>query len=339
MIVTTDLHLTSKPLDQYRWDFFPWLAEFVFEVDAPEVWILGDLMDQKDGHDAQLTNRVVDTLCGFVEYTGCQLRILKGNHDYVDETTPFFRFLNHFDAIHYISEPEVVRTNVGRTLFVPHSFTPESAWRDLDFSNLDLIACHQTFNGADAHGHKLRATISAGHFKDLGADCPVISGDIHQPQTLKTVRYVGTPYPVGFGEDHEPRVLEIVPESPLKFISHPVPSIKREIRTVSDVEDAFDGLDEEDHLKVRFRLAREEFVDWNARRQEIIDRAEELGVVLHSIDLLKAEGDGRSRRSAGSTQQRTPDELIRAFSKNRNLFDGQVFAAEDVVRAIERHRQ
>ena len=101
MIITTDLHLTNRERDAYRWDLFPWLEKKLATTDSTDLVILGDLTDAKDGHSAALVNRITDTLANLP----VQVTILKGNHDYIDEETPFFRFLNKLDNVHFIVQP------------------------------------------------------------------------------------------------------------------------------------------------------------------------------------------------------------------------------------------
>ena len=48
VLITADLHLTSRPNDSYRFDFLNWLPKKIKEHKIQTLLILGDLTDQKD---------------------------------------------------------------------------------------------------------------------------------------------------------------------------------------------------------------------------------------------------------------------------------------------------
>jgi UDP-2,3-diacylglucosamine pyrophosphatase LpxH len=53
-IITSDLHLTDRPQDEYRWGIFPWLVNQSKELEVENLFILGDLTDFKDKHSAKI---------------------------------------------------------------------------------------------------------------------------------------------------------------------------------------------------------------------------------------------------------------------------------------------
>ena len=223
ILVTTDLHLTDRERDAYRWDLFPWLEEQAKEEGDKHLLILGDLTDEKDGHSARLVNRIVDTLTRFVSL-GMRVWILKGNHDYIDPDCPYFRFLNMTHGIRFLHKPVVGSIGQTNTAFLPHSRNPVEEWQDFRMDDASMVVCHQTFNGADAgKGHRLDGGISSRYFSDeRNMDLLVLSGDIHVPQQCGDVTYVGCPYPISFGDAFEPRVIRIQDsEGAVEYLSPP----------------------------------------------------------------------------------------------------------------------
>ena len=90
-LLTSDIHHTSRAADAYRWDLWPWAREQITKNRLKALFILGDLTDNKDAHPAELVNRLVDEIQQTAKL--CPIYILKGNHDFIDPTTPFFKFI------------------------------------------------------------------------------------------------------------------------------------------------------------------------------------------------------------------------------------------------------
>src|SRR5277367_5080261 len=92
VLITSDIHLTDNPRDKYRWNLLPWLGEQAKKYQVDKIFILGDLTDSKDRHSASLVNAFVTSIIKLA--SECPVILLKGNHDYIDENTPFFMFTN-----------------------------------------------------------------------------------------------------------------------------------------------------------------------------------------------------------------------------------------------------
>ena len=83
-ILITDLHLTEKQEDQYRFNIFPWLVtRHSKDKSIRAVFILGDLTDRKDNHSAWFVNKIVSSLRALTAHFD-DVFILKGNHDAAD---------------------------------------------------------------------------------------------------------------------------------------------------------------------------------------------------------------------------------------------------------------
>ena len=118
-LLTTDLHLSEKSEDNYRFDLFPWIIDN-YRNQLKTVFITGDLTDRKNFHADFFVNKVVDCIRSLAKHFDVYL--LCGNHDYdVDPTQPFFGFLGKYKRVTYVSKPMIYQN----MLFIPHTRKPE----------------------------------------------------------------------------------------------------------------------------------------------------------------------------------------------------------------------
>lgn len=300
-LLTSDIHITARPRDEYRWSIWEWLSIRAKALKVDAVFILGDLTDAKDSHPARLVCRLMDEIVTWSRDSELPpLYLMMGNHDYTDPEEPFFGWLgqvhgdNVIEDVYFITKPE--KLSIGaEVLAVPHQRTWErrAGWRrEFDLrSGFDLVLAHQTFNGARAsNGYELDgvplATVSR---KKLG--CPVISGDIHVPQKIGNVWYCGSPHPVAFGDSFQPRVLH--------WVDGEIMSIDREtirkdkLRLVDPEKLTKLDYGPGDKLRVFLRLKRSEFHEWETLRARIVEIAHEKGIEEIHVEL---EERGRRRR-------------------------------------------
>lgn len=199
-LIIADLHLTDAPLEEYRWGIFPWLEDLKEEYDIDNIYLLGDITEKKDNHSAKLVNRIVEKLYVLSSNINGMLFILRGNHDGVDPEWPFFKFVRGHEGIVFYSEPTFTIINQG-ILFLPHSKDPSNDWLGIInkwIKDTNIIFMHQTVKGARAaNGFQLDGldTSIFSLFNGL-----IFSGDIHTPQETGKVIYVGSPFPVYFGD-------------------------------------------------------------------------------------------------------------------------------------------
>lgn len=204
-LITADLHLTDNPLDYYKWDFFNWLNQQIENYGVSNLYILGDVTEKKNSHNSKLVNKIVKIFRNIPKT--CNIKILSGNHDYSEKTEPYFEFLQEFDNIEFINN--ITHYPKLKQLFIPHSHNPIEDWKDLvkyKDTPLDYILLHQAVkNAKSSTGYELQSGISADYFKDFNVK-RIIAGDIHVPQDIGNITYVGSPYPVYFGDNFTPRV-------------------------------------------------------------------------------------------------------------------------------------
>lgn len=200
-IVSSDLHLTDKPQDDHRWGIFDFLAKQQKKHRIKGCLLLGDITDEKDGHSATLVNRMIDGLTKLEP----PVYILKGNHDFIDPSNPYFQFLNWVDGIHFITQSEQVTPGIFAVPHQPSQRSFDDAVSHIDH-NMGIVLLHGLFEGAISEtGQRLSGLSTV----KLAARKPrlVLAGDVHKPQQVGIVTYVGAPYRIKFGDNYTPRVL------------------------------------------------------------------------------------------------------------------------------------
>ena len=332
MIIITDLHLTDRERDNYRWEFLSWLKLKMVEMGEERLWILGDLTDQKDGHSAKLVNRIVDTLLELAS----SVTVLAGNHDYKDPACPFFRFLGNkhlrTEKLRFVSQVAKLPFDGGTALWLPHSRQPANAWQGFTTKDVDVILCHQTYDGADAGRVRLSSGLSSTYWSHRGFKKLVFSGDIHVPQEIGDVMYVGCQYPIAFGDSFTPRMIQFDEGEPFSI---KVPSIQRASLDLDAHEELSDyKLKAGDQAKVRMHLPRTEFGAWAEHKANLINLAEEIGVELFSIELVEKKNRKRSRLEdpkAKAPVNKPPVDLLREFCQTRGLHESLEAAGVDLL--------
>ena len=285
-LITSDWHLVESPSAEYRWGIFPWLAKMIKEHHVRTLLILGDLTDAKDNHSAELVNRIV---AGINSLPIDSIRILAGNHDWLKRGQEYFRFLNLLPKVTFITKPwEDDETHGPLAYFLPYSKDPVKEWADMDFSHYDYLFLHQTVAGAvSSNGQKM----DGEKLPALNA-LRVISGDIHVPQQVKNLTYVGSPYHVHFGDDFKPRCILIGKdraESSLHF-----KTIKRVAARVASLQALYRlDLTGGDQIKLSISLDESEKHGWSKIRRVALEYLAGLKVDVHGIELIVVKANRR----------------------------------------------
>ncbi len=310
-LLTTDLHLSEKSEDSYRFDLFPWIIKH-FRNKVHTVIILGDLTDRKNYHADFFVNKVVDCIRSLAKYFNVYL--LCGNHDYdVDPTQPFFGFLGKYDSVNYISTPMIYQ----HRLFLPHSRKPGEDWGILskpETDNLNVIFMHQTFRGSISESGRELEGISSRRFQRF--ECPIFSGDIHVPQQLGPITYVGCPYHIHYGDKFEPRVLLLNDKFETQDVQFPAPrKLMLDLNHGDELNKMRRKLQSGDRAKVRIHLTRSEFGSWPRHRDRVRKTSKKIGIKLHSITLKELHNTNKNdnERIKGKTKIRTHVETFDAF--------------------------
>lgn len=279
-IICSDLHLTANPADEYRWGLFSWLAQQGASYDAKSIAILGDLTDAKDYHSADLVNNVVRHLT--VLSWLFDVRILMGNHDYLKGGHAYFQFLNELPRVRFFTKPTDTGDEGEMCLWLPHSKNPGADWKTIDMTHFRYIFMHQTIKGAKASNGQLMDGESLPDLSNLGK---IYSGDIHVPQVIGPIEYVGSPYHVHFGDRFRPRCILLREDGSTKDLRFPtINRITVDVESVADL--ASERLHAGDQVKVRAHLQRSELHDWLAIRRALAKVLEEKQVSCHGIELI-----------------------------------------------------
>lgn len=310
-LFTSDIHLSPRPREAYRWTIFQWLRTQALSRNVDAVFILGDITDQKDGHTNAFINRIVDEVRALRE--AVEVYLITGNHDYSDPKAPLLRFLE--GCYHQPTGLRDVRK--GKPAFdehimlLPHVRYSSSSWVGMDFKEYDLALCHQTFAGSQIeNGLVLAGGVAPAR---IGARV-VISGDVHVPQRIEHVRYCGSPHPVRFGDSFQPRVL-FWDDGKLKSINRV--TMRRlvietdDLRWLASEADISDG----DQVKLRLKLPRSRFGEWEQLRREASKVAEARNFDLCGLELLEQQDSKRVRLRGAPTAQRKPADVFDSFCK------------------------
>ena len=242
--------------------------------------ILGDLTDAKDKHSAELVNRVVANIKRAAEVVD-SVKILVGNHDWQRAGHEFFKFLNVLPNVEYIFQPGEDQDVKGPSAYyLPYSKNPAKDWQGLDFSHYQFLFMHQTVAGA----------ISSNGQEMEGEELPVLnagkvySGDIHVPQIIKGVEYVGSPYPVHFGDAFKARAVLL--EHGGRPVDLHFKTIRREAVKVGGLRQLKSlKLRAGDQIKLTVEMTEAERHDWSKMKRECLSYLEEQGVEVHGLKL------------------------------------------------------
>ena len=285
-IITSDLHLNDSVRDAHRFDLFPWLAKQAQEYKADQILILGDITDAKDGHPATLVNRIVDAVISLRHQTKAAIIILRGNHDCIDPAVPFFGFLRHLAGIVWITDKMIN----GKILYIANRRSAED-WPRLD---LDYAFVHQTFTGAVAENGQALTGFPRSVVGDVRKR--VYSGDVHVPQDLGNITYVGAPYRIKFGDKFLPRVLLLDDKGKHHDLHFPTKlRALIECEMVKSFPRLIRGFAPGDQIKIRVSQTRAELVDWAATRKIILELAEKEKLEVCGISAVLGDettGDG-----------------------------------------------
>ena len=324
-LVTADLHLNDNARDSYRHDFMKeQLLKYIRQYNPRYLIILGDLTDEKDRHCAELVNAVVNylyTLASIVR----EVIILRGNHDCLDPTQPFFEFVHRIPKITWITNPTVKSyEELGTCTFLPHTRNYEKDWAKIDFSpyqrdpNCGWIFCHNCFEGAISESGRHLGGIPTDIFP---GSARVLSGDIHVPQKVGPVTYVGAPYTMRFGDNYTPRVRLLTKnKNKLHMDSQICKGTQKrliEIKNLNKLDQHIEEFAEGDLLKLRVHLKSEEYPKWNEIKAKLLEWADEHGGLLCEVQPVKQARSIRLNRKAVST--RSDVELLQTYVKRKGI--------------------
>ncbi|AXH68396.1 putative recombination endonuclease [Vibrio phage R01] len=327
-LICADTHFTPKPLDEYRWGLFEYLKKWCVKYEVDELWILGDMTDAKEGHNAEFVNRLVNCISELAEVV--PVYILRGNHDYAVSHCAFFEFLRKLPNVYWIDRP----TTVYGVRCFPHSKNPAEDWKTLldDLDEYDYAFFHQCFVGSKS---------SLGHILD-GTDldltklkhCKVYAGDIHLPQTVRGIEYVGSPYPTTYGDRFLGRCLLETPEGRIQL--H-YPTIQKCTLVVESVPEIYEAhLYPGDQVKIRYKISKKDRAEWTNIKNTIKAACDDLGVVLGGVELITDVVEKvEPKESSSEVLKASESSILKQFAIKEDLPDDYLTTGLIILREGE----
>lgn len=321
-LITADWHLSVNPRDAYRFHFVETALPALLRREKVGLLLfLGDVTEIKDGHDAVLVNRIVavfETLSKI-----CPIICLQGNHDFLaSPSSPFFEFLSKLqgERIHWVRVPTPLAAlknvpaafqQAERTILLPYSANCERDWDNVALDDYDWAFAHQCFTGARSDSGFELSGVPLSIFPPR---LQVVSGDIHKPQELGQLTYVGSPYAVDFGDCTETRTL-LWDGITLKSLPYKGP--QKRLFSVGDVRtlDDIDTVQKGDILKIRVSIDSPD--EWPDTRKRIQAWADARGYTLHQA--LPTVSARTVKRQETSTHVRSDEEAFQRFAEAQQL--------------------
>lgn len=322
MILVSDIHLSDKPEDEYRWSVFDHIYRTAKEHNDFTISILGDVTEKKDKHSSALVNRFVKQLKPPKKLQPWYWHILCGNHDQPLKGPAFWEFLNEMDNVRFYSTPFL---SLDGVMFLPHSTNPSGSWTDYlaaQILNIDCLLLHQTVDGVIGdNGHRL----SVVDFPKL-PNVPTYSGDIHRPQKVGNVVYVGSPHPVDYGDDYAHRLLVL--DNKTFQVKEEIPLFPpRKAIVAAHNLDELQGADLKtgDMVRIRYTMPSGQAEIWPAIEQDVRAWAEGKGIVVASLEAVLEMGERKEVDAPASDAFIDPKDVLLAFAEAEGL-DAEMLA-------------
>lgn len=332
-LLLADLHLTDNPIDEYRWDIFDWVKEVHKKYPIYTLYILGDLTDKKDNHSAMFVNRLTDNICSLSEEM--DVVILKGNHDAINLNNPFFKFFNEFPTVTFISSPCVLDSG----LFIPYTKDFKSVEdvigmfaNEINHEEVRYIFTHLPLIGSKVqNGWELKEGVDASIFNKY-KDVQVFAGDIHSPQKIGNVEYIGSPYHITFSDVFNGQAILLDTNSGRKRYLKPSFLKRHSLKVSSPKELAKNNtIKKGDQIKIKVELAKEELYLWDKYRQEIKDYCDSKVITLVSLGMILKQVLPNKDGQKQMVNKETPLEIIKRFSLRENLDEEFITIAMELI--------
>lgn len=305
-LVTSDLHFSENNQDRHRFGLFLWLAEQQGRYKPQATMVLGDCTQNKDRHSATLVNSIIEGLLLLKP----PVFLLEGNHDYIQSDLPFFKFLSNLPGIKFLTE--ITKLPDYKLAMIPHQ--PNQQSFDKACRKVPQkwgIMTHQTFSGAIAETGTRLSGLATLPIEEINPRL-ALSGDIHKPQRVGPVTYVGAPYHVRFGDNFTPRVLLVDDDGKETNLYFECP--RKLVLNIRDAEEIETNkmLRPKDQVKVVLELTKEEVVEWAMHKEAILNACHNRQLEVFGVELKVNSGIKRERVRAKS-KGRSNEEYFREF--------------------------
>jgi hypothetical protein len=308
VILTGDWHLDDNPANASRWLVFDALENAMASYGDRHILILGDLGDRKDRHPGALVNRLVQEFQKQVRL-GAQFDIIMGNHDKPLNGPAYWTFLNEHPGVRFYDKP----TWKSNILLLPYSSDPAAEWPTFLDGGPDVIFMHQTVTGVRENGQLLKND----KMPDLPDDIPIYSGDIHTPQRVGPVTYVGAPHHCRFGDTHSCRML-IIDDKTYRARGQidlfPPRKVIAEISSIKELEAL--GLQAGDQVRIRWKLPVSKMDQWELDEEAVQEWQHDNGVIIDSLEPTITMDAVNSELKSLSEE---PAEILRAYAEAEGI--------------------
>lgn len=329
ILVTSDLHWNDKPRDFYRHTIVEYLLALIAEQQVDQLIIAGDLTEEKDKHSAWLVNKIFDHIDRLAKQ--CRVTILRGNHDCLQPSMPFFRCLSRIPNVDWINDP-FESLDDPKVLYLPHTRDYKRDWSEINVKKYRWVFTHNTFHGAVTEtGTKLEGIPRSVFSKKQ----TVISGDIHVPQKLRPITYVGAPYTIRFGDVFKPRVMLLDEDGNMKSV--PVGGVRKVLVDVGLSGDLpKDTVRHGDILKVRVYIGRDDSYERFAERKEEVIKFYRNAYC--KVDKVQPVVEGGGSSSSGKVKRvrlnkkRTDEQVLESYSLSRGISDSMYKTGRRLMR-------
>lgn len=215
-----------------------------------------------------------------------RITILKGNHDYVDEETPFFKFMNYIPHVTFVNIPRFKKRVGGvRSFWLPHNGHARlgQELREIVSENeVEVMFMHETVHQAVVNDRSLVGYRSANFYSQLGI--PILSGDVHQAQVLGNVEYVGAPYAIDFGDVVTRSCIVFDTDERYEYL-FPAPQKKQVVISTTDDLDKLE-LGSGDLVRVQIIVDPNGINTASELRSKLIQLANEKELVLDGVEMI-----------------------------------------------------
>jgi hypothetical protein len=306
-LLFTDTHWDDNPVNEYRWQIFDKIEEIKTQYPITHTFNLGDAVDRKDRFTGAFVNRLFEHLKQVAPIT-----ILRGNHDTTLRPPNYFDFMSEEflrSKINYVAKP--VPFNDG-LLLLPFSAKPKEDWKGLNFRDYKAVFMHATVTGAIIENGQVMENRG---FPMIPGDVKFYSGDVHVPQDVRNITYVGCPYPIKFGDRFPCRILLLDEDTFLIMEEIKLTPPRKLMVDIRDIE----GLEkirvrQGDQVKIRFSCNPADIDSFGQTEAAILRWAKEHGVTIAGTEVIV----GSTYNRDVDTNQ-TPEMILRRFAEHEGL--------------------
>lgn len=171
---------------------FDFLHDLILQIKPERVGLLGDFYNNTEFQTARVlyaSSLALSKVKSACDQVGAEHDIISGNHDMLSDNHNITNIANLVGYGNVYLEPTYVKLKNGKTV----AYIPAISNTGLAFSQLnqaqntaDLAVMHQDFQGC-----KYESGTPSNSPLPAKWNIPIISGDIHLPQDIGSVHYIG----------------------------------------------------------------------------------------------------------------------------------------------------